>query len=191
MAGDHAAETLALARGAFDDRDYATALGLLMPLAESGDAEAQTLVGVMYRTGLLGMSDLDEAAAWFEAAVAQGHAEAQFNLGLMYFHHETLPPGAPATNAASYEAAFAQFTGAARQGHAQAQLYLGHLYAEGLGVAADRAEAYMWYQLAAWQRSSLAAAARDRLVAAMTAAELARAKELARAFNPQPLHQGD
>jgi TPR repeat protein len=38
---------------------------------------------------------------------------------------------------------------AAEQGDADAQNNLGGMYAEGLGVAADAVEAYMWFELAA------------------------------------------
>ena len=54
-----AAKALVNARAAFDDRDYASALDQLLPLADGGDADAQTLIGYMYRTGLLGMPDQD------------------------------------------------------------------------------------------------------------------------------------
>ena len=176
---------LATARGAFEDRDYASALRLLLPLGEAGSAEAQTLIGVMFRTGLLGLADHDEAAAWLEAAALQDYPEARFNLGLMYFQHETLPLGAEATPDELDEAAFAQFARAAARGHSGAQLYLGHMYAEGTGVAPDPVEAYKWFQLAAWQRSRLAVGARDALAERLSADDLDEAKRRAHAFAPE------
>lgn len=170
------------ARAAFDERDYANALELLLPLAEDGNAEAQTLIGVMYRTGLLGMPDHDEAALWFESAAQQGHADAYFNLGLMYFQHELLPPDGSATRYAFSDAAFGSFRQAAELGHAEAQLYLGHMYAEGLSVARDPIEAYKWYQLSAWQRNSLASSARDLLSSKLSPDQLDEAKASAHAF---------
>ena len=177
-----ATESLNNARAAFDERDYANALELLLPLAESGNAEAQNLIGFMYRTGLLGMPDHDEAALWFEAAIEQGHADAFFNLGLMYFQHELLPPDGSATRYAFSDAAFSKFRQAAERGHSEAQLYLGHMYSEGLGVVRDPIEAYKWYQLSAWQRNSLASSARDRLSGKLSPDQLDQAKASALSF---------
>ncbi len=178
-------EGLAEAHIAFDNRDYALALDLLLPLGEGGSAEAQTMVGVMFRTGLLGMPDFDEAAAWFEAAADQDYPDALFNLGLMYFEQETAPFGIEVTEHSLRMAAFEQFSRAGARGHVQAQLYLGHMHAEGVGVVRDRIEAYKWYQVAAWQRSSLAVAARNRLAGDMTADQLDEAKRRARSFEAE------
>jgi TPR repeat protein len=177
-----AAKDLNNARAAFDDRDYARALDMLLPLAEDGNADAQTLIGFMYRTGLLGIADFDEAALWFEVAIEQRHPDAFFNLGLMYFQHELLPPDGSATRYSFSEAAFTRFREAAELGHAKAQLYLGHMYAEGLGVERDPIEAYKWYQLSAWQRNSLASSARDRLSGKLSSEQLDEAKASAQAF---------
>ena len=167
---------------AFEDRDYAGALAEFLPLAEQGDSRAQTLLGVMFRTGLLGMHDYDNAARWFRMAAERDEPDAHYNLGLMYFQHEAIPPDTLPTPEALGAAAVAHFGRAAELGHPEAQLYMGHIYAEGLFVTRDRLEAFKWYQLAAWERNSLAAAAMDRLAARMTPAQLAEAKDMARAW---------
>lgn len=176
-------KALADARSAFEDRDYASALDQLLPLAENGNPDAQNLVGSLYRTGALGLADYDQAALWFEAAVAQHHPEALFNLGLMYFQHELDLRNGRNTRYAFSEAAFVRFHEAAELGHADAQLYVGHMYAEGMGVDRDPIEAYKWYQLSAWQRNSLATSARDRLSGKLTSDQIHQAKESARAFS--------
>ncbi len=176
------AQALANAQLAFGDRDYAGARELLLPLAENGNADAQTLIGFMYRTGLLGMIDYDQAALWFEAAVEQRHPSALFNLGLMYFQHELEPRDGRLTRYAFSDAAFARFHDAAILGHADAQLYVGHMYAEGMGVDRDPIEAYKWYQLSAWQRNSLATSARDALSGKLSSDQLHQAKESAKSF---------
>lgn len=176
---------LAEAHIAFDNRDYALALDLLLPLGEAGNAEAQTMVGVMFRTGLLGMPDFEEAAAWFEAAAEQDYPDALFNLGLMYFQQETAPFGIELTEHNLRMAAFEHFSRAGARGHIQAQLYLGHMHADGVGIPRDRVEAYKWYQVAAWQRSSLAASARNRLSEQMTADQLDEARRRARDFEAE------
>ncbi len=179
--GDPAAR-LADAETAFSERDYATALDTLLPLAEAGNAEAQSRIGYMFRTGLLGIPDFDEAARWFEMAVAQDHPDALFNMGLMFFQFEVMPYDVPPTRYAVQEVAFQRFQAAADLGHAEAQLYLGHMYSEGIGVHADGVQAYKWYQLAAWQRNSLAVSARDSVASRITAAEIEIAKAEADSF---------
>lgn len=69
---------------AFDQGQYADALAEWTPLAESGDATAQSLLGMMYRTGEGVAPDPATAAAWYRRAALQGHAYAQYNLGEMY-----------------------------------------------------------------------------------------------------------
>jgi len=181
-AADEPGLSLAAARAAFDDRDYVGARELAQPLAESGDAGAQTLLGVLHRSGMLGLADRDQAAEWFKLAVAQGDAEAEFNLGLMYYQREARPPQRPATAGAYQAAAAANFGAAAEHGHPMAQLYLGHMVAAGIGVDPDPVEGYKWYQLAAWQRVDLAVAALDRLSTIMSAAELEEARTRASRF---------
>lgn len=56
----------------------------LRPLAESGDARAQLLLGHLYQTGRGGAVDYPAALHWFRRAADQGVAEAQYALGLMY-----------------------------------------------------------------------------------------------------------
>ena len=69
---------------AYDQGDYVTALAEWMPLAENGDAQAQSLLGLLYR-GAPGIpSDAAESARWYRRAAEQGHAHAQYNLGLAY-----------------------------------------------------------------------------------------------------------
>ena len=100
----------------------------------------------------------------------------------MYFQHELRPPDGSTTRYAFSDAAFERFRAAAELGHADAQLYLGHMYAEGLSVMRDPIEAYKWYELAAWQRNSLATSARDRLSRKLSSDQLDQAKASAHAF---------
>lgn len=64
--------------------DYATALKLWKPLAESGDAEAQYNLGWMYSNGEGLVQDYKEAVKWYRKAAQQGDSDAQLNLGYMY-----------------------------------------------------------------------------------------------------------
>ncbi len=71
--------------------DYATELQKWRPLAEQGDAEAQTYLGNMYRRGAGVPQDYQEAVRLYRLAAEQGHAKAQFNLGRMYAKGRGVP----------------------------------------------------------------------------------------------------
>src|SRR5450759_670251 len=68
--------------------DYATALRLLRPLAEQGNAHAQFNLGFMYDEGL---GNYAEAVKWYRLAADQGDAHAQSNLGLLYTKGQGVP----------------------------------------------------------------------------------------------------
>jgi uncharacterized protein len=72
------------ALAAFDRGDFATALRLWNSLADSGDAEAQNNLGVMYRDGLGVKQSDEEAHRLFGLAAAKGLAVAQYNLAVIY-----------------------------------------------------------------------------------------------------------
>jgi TPR repeat protein len=69
---------------AWNNQDYATALGLLRPLAESGNVRAQGLLGFAYESGLGVSRDDIEAAKWYRRGADTGDDIAQFNIGIMY-----------------------------------------------------------------------------------------------------------
>ena len=64
--------------------DYATAIKEWKPLAEQGDAQAQSNLGVMYDKGEGVLQDYAEAVKWYRLSAEQGDAYAQFTLGVMY-----------------------------------------------------------------------------------------------------------
>ena len=64
--------------------DYATALQLLRPLAEQGDARAQGNLGFMYHQGYGVPQDFAEALKWLRLSAEQGDASSQDMLGAMY-----------------------------------------------------------------------------------------------------------
>jgi uncharacterized protein len=67
-----AAGPLEDAATAFNRRDYATALRLVRPLAEQGDATAQYNLGIFYDNGLAVPQDHVRALMWFTLAASQG-----------------------------------------------------------------------------------------------------------------------
>ena len=64
---------------AYEREEYATALKFWRPLAEQGDAIAQSNLGVMYEFGLGVPQDYVQAHMWFELAAEQGSKKAQKN----------------------------------------------------------------------------------------------------------------
>jgi hypothetical protein len=84
---------------AYKAGDYARALRELRPLAEQGNARAQSTLGVMYAKGHGVPQDYKQAMAWFHKATEQGHAIAQINLGLMYDNGHGVPQNAVAAYA--------------------------------------------------------------------------------------------
>jgi uncharacterized protein len=71
--------------------DYATALQILRPLADHGNAAAQYEIAGMYSHGQGVRQDYTRAAAWYRKAADQGNAGAQFNLGEMYANAKGVP----------------------------------------------------------------------------------------------------
>src|SRR3954447_2185866 len=76
---------------AYRRHDYVTALRLLRPLADQGNAVAQFSLGFMYAHGRGVSKDDALAAEWFRLAADQGNALAQNNLGVMYANGRGVP----------------------------------------------------------------------------------------------------
>lgn len=69
---------------AYDRANYQTALKVWMPLANSGDAKAQSYVGEIYEKGLGTQPNYQKAAVWYQKAASQGYSRAQMSLGALY-----------------------------------------------------------------------------------------------------------
>jgi predicted nucleic acid-binding Zn-ribbon protein len=76
---------------AFDRANYATALKVWLPLAQQGDANAQTYVGEIFEKGLGVAPDYGAAAEWYRRAAESGYARAAINLGNLYEQGLGLP----------------------------------------------------------------------------------------------------
>ena len=68
----------------YKQKDFKAILAIIQPLAEQGDAIAQSLLGSVYEEGQGVKQDYFEAVKWYRQAAEQGHATAQANLGSMY-----------------------------------------------------------------------------------------------------------
>lgn len=76
------ADALEDAKAAYSRQDYPTALKLLQPLADQGNAVAQTIMGMVYDNN----KDYAEAVKWYRKAADQGDAESQQFLAYCYSH---------------------------------------------------------------------------------------------------------
>ena len=111
---------------------------IAMPQALSVAAQNAQEAAEAYKRG-----DYAAALKLLLPQAAQGNAEAQNNLGLMYYRGEGVPQ--------DREEAVSWFRMAAEKGHSSAQYNLGLTYHKGAGVPQDSAEALKWFRKAAAQ----------------------------------------
>lgn len=76
---------------AYKKGDYAAALRVLRPLADQGDADAESNLGLIYETGRGVQQDFREAAKWYRRAADQGNAFAQAQLAALYMLGRGVP----------------------------------------------------------------------------------------------------
>lgn len=145
--------------------DYATALAIWRPLAESGDPAAQFNLGMMYARGDGVAEDFAQAASWFRKAAEQGQVEAQARLGGMYARGIGVER--------DYDQAADWLLRAATRHHKQSQFELGVLHVRGNGVPQDVGAAYFWFTLAGLQSYPPALEARGELRPHLPPAEIA------------------
>ena len=112
-------------------------------LANSGNADAQLLVGIIYQMGAGGEEHQADAAYYFRMAAEQGLASAQTNLGKCYQTGDGVQE--------DDKKAFEWFEKAAGQGDAEGQWHLGRCFEQGWGTHIDKTKAYLWYKKAAEQ----------------------------------------
>ena len=72
---------------AWERGDFPKAVNEWRPLAIKGDADAQFNLGQAYRFGRGVPADMKQAEDWYRKAAAQGHFQAEDNLGLIMFQN--------------------------------------------------------------------------------------------------------
>jgi TPR repeat protein len=116
----------------------------LLEDAAAGDVAAQYALGNAYHMGVGGLPrHLPTAMRWYLKAAAQGHVDAQVNLGVILIHDIAQAGGS--RNAAQ---AYHWFKRAAELGDVQAMCYLARMFLQGEGVARDAAGACEWLERA-------------------------------------------
>ena len=167
-----AAQDLQKGAAAYTAGDYSTAIQELTPLAEAGDALAQTFLGNMYETGQGVPQDYAEAVRWYRLTAEQGVAMGQYNLGFMYRQGQGVPQ--------DYAEAIRWYRLAADQGDANAQNSLGIMYSKGQGVPQDNVMAHMWYNIGAANGNEFGGTNRGNIAEGMTPADISKAQAMAR-----------
>lgn len=140
------ADQLGDAETAYKHRDFLTALTLWQPLAEQGNATAETGLGILYENGYAVEKDRTQAVALYRKAAAQGNAEAECRLGLGY----VLGSLGAFNQPHDVSQGLALMTKAANQGLLHCQNEMGSLYQHGMfDVPKDMVQAVAWYRKAA------------------------------------------
>ncbi len=168
---------------AYQKGNYEKAMELARPLAEQGDAKAQSVLGRLYWRGRGVPRDDVEAARWFRSAADKGNAAAALNLGNMYADGSGVPQ--------DYAEAAKWYRRAADRGDPQAQYNLGLAYAKGEGVQQDNVSAHAWFNISASRfagtdgvNRNLAISNRDAVASRMTPEQIAEAQKRARDWKP-------
>ena len=128
----------AIKAGRFD-----TAVTILRPLSEKGDANATAELGALYMVGKGVPRDGKEALRLTKLAAENGSTTAQYNLGSIYLDGQIAPR--------NYSEALKWFLAAAGKGLAAAQVGVASMFYNGEGVTQNYVEAAKWMILAAEQ----------------------------------------
>jgi len=157
---------------AYNAGDYAKALTEWLPLAERGNASAQSNLGVMYHNGEGLKQDTARAFLLYSLAAKQGHAGAQSNLGNRYSRGQGVQQ--------DHAKALRWWRLAAVQGNPKAQYNLAVMYALGKIVVQDYATAHMWFNISSNNGHKTAAKGRDNAAARMSFEEISVARQRAK-----------
>jgi TPR repeat protein len=129
------------ARDAVRSENPGTAVAMLAPSAEEGDAEAALFLGNVLLYGRGVEPDYPAARRWLEMAAREGRVDALYNLGAMYDKAIGVQR--------DVQQALHWFSLAADQRDPQAQLNLALIYINGSDVPRDKAQGEQWLRRSA------------------------------------------
>ncbi len=151
--------------------------------AHQGDADAQFALGRMFEQGRLVPANINAAIDWYWKATHQGHAAAEAALGDIYVRGDQV--------AHNFNYANKLLSSAANQGVATAMLWLSWMHAHGKGQVYDPFRTLVWARLALMhlppsetEHREMAIAYRDWARSYLSPAQVARARRLARKWEP-------
>ena len=191
----------------FKKKNIPQELKFLTNDAESGIAEAQFKLGMIYAYGQGVPQDDQQALKWYQLSAEKGNSRAQYALGMMYYKGQ----GVPLSEQKAMEwfrlsigqtvfperiiiynlakknvvSALKILVDDAGNGMAEAQYYLGDLYGDGIGVPQDYMLAHMWYNLSALQGHENATDQISSLEDKMSPQQIEQAQEMVRDWNPK------
>ena len=116
--------------------------------------------------------DFATALKEWQPLAEQGHADAQYNLGMIYQNGYGVIQ--------DYAEAVRWYRLAAEQGFANAQNNLGVTYETGQGVLQNNILSHMWYNIASENGYKKSSEWRDEIAAKMTESDLAKALAMAK-----------
>jgi TPR repeat protein len=147
-AANLAAQSYEEGRAAYLKGDYQAAYEILRPLADSGDPEAQKMLGIMYDYGHGVEVDQQQALNWYIRSAEQGQPAVQYQVGAKYFKGDGIPQ--------DHAEAVRWWTMAADNGQVEAQFNLGLMYFRGLGANQNDLQAAELFLKAAEQEHGYA-----------------------------------
>lgn len=121
--------------------NYAEALICFQRAAKSGDALAQTYLGIMYRLGKGVKKNPQISLNMFNKAIAQNYPLAMIQLGHVYHEGDGV--------SADLSKAFSLYKKAADLDSPQGQFYTAYCYNAGKGIAKDSVQAFKYFVLSA------------------------------------------
>jgi len=139
--GTALAATMEEVTAAIKEEKFGRAARLLTEMANTGDAEAQFLLALMFENGRGVTQNYREAFQWYKKAADQGLASAQNNLAQLYSQGKGVKQ--------DFQEAFRLYRRAAEAGSPIAQYNLGVRYMKGEGVEQNFQEGAKWYHKAA------------------------------------------
>ncbi len=144
---------------------------VLLPASSAGADQLQDGMDAYFK------GNNTQAISLLRPLAEQGHADAQYHLGVMYQRGQGLKQ--------DYTQAALWYRKAAQQGNTMAQAGLSNLYVTGRGVSQNYVLGYMWINLAAAlhptdERSDKITALRDSIADLLTPAQLTEARILSR-----------
>lgn len=151
-------------------KEKAESFKWLASSAADGYVEAQIQLGEL----LLQKKDLSGAYKWFDKALKQHSARAEYNVGIMFYNGEVVNQ--------DYNEAAKLFTIAAKKGLTSAQYQLSELYKYGIGVPKDIAASFAWWSISVKDKiEDSSKYLRDQFVS-MSIKDRARALQLEKDF---------
>jgi uncharacterized protein len=132
----------------FSSIDDQESMNLLIEAGERGSVQAQRHLGACFATGdWIGEKDETKAVRWYTAAAEQGHAESQYDLGLMMLQGE----GTDQNTLKGME----WLIKAAEQGNDSACELLTDIYDKGMFEVASNAESAKYWKEKCAQRGEI------------------------------------